>query len=166
MRGCAFADWGPERNGFQRPFKNVAFPIVVKQDRVSLWERGFNGLALRLKDSALGRVEAEALQPVTAGSHRSRSADDDCQVGREHQENFWTLATRAGVRGMDEINSADSSVTWPRRRFAGSGRWRHSFDLDFVSMLHRLRQIVGSLEPQPRVGTAPECLVEPNGHCR
>ena len=52
------------------------------------------------------------------------------------------------------------------KRPHGSGHWYQPLDLDFVRVLHRLRQIVGSLESQPRVGTAPECLVEANCHRR
>ena len=46
-----------------------ARPAAVDQDRASRRERGRHGLALHPEHSALGRVEAEALQPVAAEPH-------------------------------------------------------------------------------------------------
>ena len=53
------------------------------------------------------------------------------------------------------------------RSFTVSGRGGPPFDLDFIGMLHRLRQVLGSLEPQPRVGGIYQSWFSPwRGHGR
>ena len=86
--------------------------------------RGLHGIALPPEHDALGRVEAEALQPVSARADRPRAADDDCQAGREHQGICRASATCAGAGGREEITPTSGSATWSRRHVAGSGRRR------------------------------------------
>ena len=47
-----------------------------------------------------------------------------------------------------------------------SGRWHYTLDLYVINMLHRLRKVVGSLQTQPGIGTAPKCLVQSDCHFR
>lgn len=72
-------------------------PAAVDQDRTPRRDRGLHGLALHTEHGALGRVEAETLQPVAADPH---------DAGPRHQRRFASVTPRR--RNRDHLDRARS----------------------------------------------------------